>query len=125
MVHSFIPSFKKGKKGYIMGINILRSLFFVLSISMVNFVVTGYSNEIENKVDPIVTKPANSEKKQVTVQVTKKKDIILADETETAYDKMSDSQIAQIKRYDCRLIKKILPHEYKKKTHNQVTGAKF
>jgi hypothetical protein len=95
-----------------MRINTLRFTLFVLLIQMVGFAVVGCSNEIENKVDPIVTQPAQSENKQITVQVTKEKDIILADETGTPYDKMSDSQLSQIKRYDCRLIKEVLPHEY-------------
>jgi len=68
-----------------------------------------------NKIDPIKKQSAHSEHKQIPVsQVTKKEHIVLTDKTGTPYDKMSDSQLAQIKRYDCRLRKEELPHDYKK-----------
>ena len=93
-----------------MRIKAIQCTFLVLSILVVEFAVMAYSDEI----DPIEKKPAQSEHKQVTVSlVTEKKNIKLTDETGTPFEKMSASQIAQIKRYDCRLRKKIIPHDYK------------
>ena len=94
-----------------MRIKTIRCTFFVLTILVVEFAVMGYSNEI----DPTEKEPAQSEHKQITVsQVTEKKNIKLTDETGTPLEKMSDSQIAQIKRYDSRLVREIIPHDYKK-----------
>jgi hypothetical protein len=95
---------------------------------MVESAVTGYSNEI----DPAGKEPAQSEHMEITasqVQVTEKKNIKLTDdETGTPLEKMSDSQIAQIKRYDCRLRKKVIPHDYKKPepvTDKKIIHSKF
>ncbi|WLE95610.1 MAG: hypothetical protein QTN59_13080 [Candidatus Electrothrix communis] len=67
-----------------------------------------------DEIDPIKKEPAQSEHKQVTAsQVTEKKNIKLTDETGTSFEKMSASQIAQIKRYDCRLRREAIPHYYK------------
>ncbi|MCI5136983.1 MAG: hypothetical protein D3922_00895 [Candidatus Electrothrix sp. AR1] len=93
-----------------MRIKILRSTFFALSILAFEFAVIGCSNE----VDQIEKQPTQSEHKQITVsQVTEKQNIKLTDKTGTPLDKMSDSQLAQMKRQDCRLRKEEIPHNYK------------
>jgi len=94
-----------------MHIKILRFTFFVLSILMVDLAITGCSNEI----DPTGKQPTQSEHKQITVsQVTEKQNIKLTDKTGTPLDKMSDPQLAQMKRHDCRLRKEEISHDYKK-----------
>lgn len=93
-----------------MRIKNLRFTFFALSILIVELAVTGCSNEI----DPIKKQPTQSEHKPITVaQVTKKQHIKLTDKTETPLDKMSDSQLSQMKRHDCRTIKEEVSHNYK------------
>ncbi|CAK8720110.1 hypothetical protein KKHLCK_09295 [Candidatus Electrothrix laxa] len=109
-----------------MRIKILRFTFFVLSILAVDFAVTGCSNEMDpmkKQSDKPVPKPTQQitvpqvtkqVTEQTTEQTTEKKDIRLTDKTGTPFEKMSASQIAQIKRSDCRFKKEVIPHDYKK-----------
>ena len=100
-----------------MSIKKIQYTLFSLSIFVVEFAVIGYccSNEIENKINPIGNNLAKSEHKQLTIpHVVEKKKNMLPDKTGTPYNKMSDSQIVQIKRRDCRLKKETIPHDYKK-----------
>ncbi|MGB5685291.1 MAG: hypothetical protein WBM35_05740 [Candidatus Electrothrix sp.] len=104
-----------------MHIKILRLTIFVLSILAVALIVIGCSNEI----DPMKKQPASPAPTaqqvtasqvvtQVATRTTEKKKVRLTDKTGTPFDKMSDSQIAQMKRRDCRFREEIIPHDYKK-----------
>ena len=94
-----------------MCIKIRRFTFFVLSILVVACAVTGCSNEI----DPMKKQPAQPKHKQIIApQVTEKKDIKRTNKTGTPFEKMSASQISQMKRSDCRLREETIPHDYKK-----------
>lgn len=97
----------------------LRFSFFVLSIFMLEPAVTAYSDEVKNVPDPAKKqKQVTSEDKQAVIpEVAKESEVTekeskLVSETGTPYAKMTDSQISQMKRYDCRLRKKIIPHNY-------------
>ena len=104
-----------------MHIKIRRFTFFTLSTLAVACTVIGCSNEM----DPMEKQPASPAPKaqqvttsqitkQVAKQATEKKNVRLTDKTGTPFDKMSDSQIAQMKRSDCRLREETIPHDYKK-----------
>ncbi|MCI5219031.1 MAG: hypothetical protein D3914_07530 [Candidatus Electrothrix sp. LOE2] len=109
-----------------MRIHLLRFTFLVLSILAVESAVTGCSDQddpnstgkqsvtSQDRQVERIKRITVSQVTEATVKEKEKKNIKLTDETGTPFDKMPASQIAQIKRYDCRLRKKILPHDYKR-----------
>lgn len=95
-------------------VKILRFVIGGLLLFAVEFAVVGCSDEVEEQVDVIKEKKERQEHHAEIQQSTEQEEALLVDATGTPYDKMSASQIAQVKRYDCRLRKQLIAHDYKK-----------
>ena len=101
----------------------LRSIlfFFTLSsscliISPTNTLQASPTEDNSQKTEQKVTTPDNKKTKS-----KEKKEQTIEDKKPSPYANLTQQQLNQIKRYDCRLPKEIIPHDYLKKG---ATGTK-
>jgi len=92
----------------------LRSFLFFISIVSGLFILITPSTPL--KASPTGNNSPETEQETTgTAQATtknreKKKE--KEEKIDTAYAKMTQSQLNQVKRYDCRLPKELIPHDY-------------